>query len=51
MIVAYNLAQAPRCGSAPILSEGEFVRFGPAASIFVQAEDERTRDYIAGRFG
>jgi phosphate transport system ATP-binding protein len=30
---------------------GELIEFGPTAKIFTDPSDERTLDYIEGRFG
>jgi len=33
------------------LLSGELVEFGPTAGIFTTPRDQRTQDYITGRFG
>ncbi len=51
-IVTHNMQQAARisdcCG---FLYLGELVEFGPTTQIFVSPREERTKDYITGRFG
>ena len=51
-IVTHNMQQAARisdcCG---FLYMGELVEFGPTTQIFVSPREERTKDYITGRFG
>ncbi len=51
-IVTHNMQQAARisdcCG---FLYLGALVEFGPTTQIFVSPREERTKDYITGRFG
>jgi phosphate transport system ATP-binding protein len=57
-IVTHNMQQARRLADytafmliEPFHRYGELIEFGPTAKIFEDASDERTRDYVAGRFG
>ena len=57
-IVTHNMQQARRLADytafmliEPFHRYGELIEFGPTAHIFEGASDERTRDYVAGRFG
>lgn len=52
VIVTHNMQQAARIsdGTAFFLN-GELVEYGETSQIFENAEDERTRSYISGRFG
>ena len=52
VIVTHNLAQARRIADRTgFFLDGELVELKPTKELFDEAEDERTRDYIAGRFG
>ncbi len=52
VIVTHNMQQAARvsedCG---FMLLGELVEFGPTARIFTTPQDQRTEDYISGRYG
>ncbi len=56
-IVTHNMQQASRVSDFTGFFNtdesriGQMVEFGPTEKIFRAAEDERTRDYVAGRFG
>jgi phosphate transport system ATP-binding protein len=57
-IVTHNMQQARRLADytafmliEPFHRYGELIEFGPTAKIFEDANDERTRDYVTGRFG
>jgi phosphate transport system ATP-binding protein len=52
VIVTHNMQQAARVADSTIfMLDGEVVEAGPTEVIFSQAADQRTRDYVAGRFG
>ncbi|HLY66977.1 MAG TPA: ATP-binding cassette domain-containing protein, partial [Chloroflexota bacterium] len=57
VIVTHNMQQAARVSdyTAFLLgneqSAGELVEFGPTKTIFTNPSDERTENYITGRFG
>lgn len=57
-IVTHNMQQARRLADytafmliEPFERHGQLIEFGPTAKIFQGADDERTRDYVAGKFG
>jgi phosphate transport system ATP-binding protein len=56
-IVTHNMQQAARVSdftaffSTDESRVGQMIEFGPTDQIFGNALDERTRDYISGRFG
>lgn len=56
-IVTHNMQQASRVSDFTAFFNtdesriGQMVEFGPTEKIFRAAEDDRTRDYVAGRFG
>ena len=52
VIVTHNMQQASRVSAWTLfLLSGEAVEFGPTEKIFVNPEDQRTEDYVTGRFG
>src|SRR5215472_2601511 len=52
VIVTHNMQQAMRVADDTIfLLNGEVVEEGPTEKIFNRASDQRTADYVAGRFG
>jgi phosphate transport system ATP-binding protein len=52
VIVTHNMQQAVRVADDTIfLLNGEVVEEGPTEKIFNRASDQRTADYVAGRFG
>jgi phosphate transport system ATP-binding protein len=52
VIVTHNMQQASRVSAWTLfLLSGEAVEFGPTERIFVNPEDQRTEDYVTGRFG
>jgi phosphate transport system ATP-binding protein len=52
VLVTHLLRQARRLADHVIfLWMGELVETGPAAQIFANARDERTRAYVAGNIG
>ncbi|HVH65619.1 MAG TPA: hypothetical protein VM674_06240, partial [Candidatus Acidoferrum sp.] len=58
VIVTHNMQQARRLADftafmliAPFHRYGELIEFAPTAKLFDDAQDVRTRDYVAGRFG
>jgi phosphate transport system ATP-binding protein len=52
VIVTHNMQQAARvsrdCG---FMLLGELVEFGPTPRVFTTPQDERTEDYVSGRYG
>jgi phosphate transport system ATP-binding protein len=51
-IVTHNMQQAARASQyTAFMYLGSLVEFGPTEEIFTNPQDERTRDYITGRFG
>jgi len=52
VIVTHNMQQAQRVSSyAGFMLMGELVEFGPTEQVFAASRDQRTADYVAGRFG
>ncbi|MGQ9719752.1 MAG: phosphate ABC transporter ATP-binding protein PstB [Candidatus Jordarchaeum sp.] len=52
VIVTHNMQQAARVSQyTAFMYLGELVEFGPTAKIFENPGDERTMDYITGKFG
>ncbi len=52
VIVTHNMQQAARVSdSTAFMLAGELIEFGPTAEIFTRPKDQRTEDYITGRFG
>lgn len=58
VIVTHNMQQAKRLADytafmliEPFERYGQLVEFAPTREIFEDAKEERTRDYVAGRFG
>jgi len=52
VIVTHNMHQAARVADyTAFFLNGDLVEYGPTADIFTKPGDERTEDYITGRFG
>ena len=52
VMVTHNMQQAVRVSDHPaFFLLGELVEFGKTDDIFSQPKDQRTEDYITGRFG
>ena len=52
IMVPHSVQQAARVADqAAFLLDGELVEVGEAGKLFVQPQDQRTEDYITGRFG
>jgi phosphate transport system ATP-binding protein len=52
VIVTHNMQQAARIADTTVfLLDGAVIETGPTATIFASASDQRTRDYVQGRFG
>lgn len=52
LIVTHNMQQAARVSDfTGFMLQGELVEFGQTAKIFQTPDDQRTEDYIRGRFG
>jgi phosphate transport system ATP-binding protein len=51
-IVTHNMQQAARASDfTAFLFEGDLIEFGPTRKVFTNPENERTENYITGRFG
>ena len=52
VIVTHNMQQAARVAdSTAFMLSGELVEFGPTDRIFTNPDDERTEQYVTGKFG
>jgi phosphate transport system ATP-binding protein len=52
VIVTHNMQQAARISdTTAFFLSGELVEYGPTGTIFTNPKDQRTEDYITGRFG
>lgn len=52
VIVTHNMQQAARCSDMTgFFLLGKLIEFAPTSDIFTAPKDERTQDYITGRFG
>lgn len=52
LIVTHNMQQAARASDdAGFMLLGELIEFGKTKTIFTNPQDQRTHDYITGRFG
>jgi phosphate transport system ATP-binding protein len=52
IMVPHSVQQAARVANrAAFLLDGDLVEVGPARQLFTQPQDQRTEDYITGRFG
>lgn len=52
IIVTHNMQQAARVSDITgFMLQGELVEFGPTEDIFQNPKDQRTLDYVTGRFG
>ncbi|MDW7729414.1 MAG: phosphate ABC transporter ATP-binding protein PstB [Bacillota bacterium] len=52
IIVTHNMQQAARISDfTGFFFQGEMIEWGKTAQIFTKPEDQRTEDYITGRFG
>lgn len=52
LLVPHSIQQAARAADhAAFILEGELVEFSPGKEIFTRPRDQRTEDYIEGRFG
>ncbi len=52
LIVTHNMQQAGRVSDyTAFLYEGELVEYGPTEELFTNPKQQRTEDYITGRFG
>jgi phosphate transport system ATP-binding protein len=52
VIVTHNMQQAARVAdSTAFMLSGELVEFGPTHKIFTNPDDERTEQYVTGKFG
>jgi phosphate transport system ATP-binding protein len=52
IVVTHNLQQAARIADrTAFMLDGELIEIGDHEGIFMNPKDERTRDYVTGRFG
>ncbi|HLC34150.1 MAG TPA: phosphate ABC transporter ATP-binding protein [Anaerolineales bacterium] len=52
VLVPHSVQQAGRTADfGAFMLQGELVEFGPAKELFTRPRDQRTEDYITGRFG
>ncbi|HEX9372450.1 MAG TPA: phosphate ABC transporter ATP-binding protein PstB [Roseiflexaceae bacterium] len=58
VIVTHNMQQAARASDEtafmlmdPATRAGQLIEFGPTNQIFTRPQDQRTEDYVTGRFG
>jgi phosphate transport system ATP-binding protein len=52
VIVTHNMQQAGRVAdSTAFMLAGELVEFGPTEKMFTKPGDERTEQYVSGKFG
>jgi phosphate transport system ATP-binding protein len=52
VIVTHNMQQAARVADwTMFMLSGEVVEYGPTQKMFTQPDDQRTEDYVTGRFG
>ncbi len=52
LIVTHNMQQAARCSDyTAYMYLGERMEYGETDQIFTKPDDNRTEDYITGRFG
>jgi phosphate transport system ATP-binding protein len=52
IIVTHSMAQAARVSQMTAFFHlGSLVEYGPTEEIFTNPRDQRTQDYITGRFG
>jgi phosphate transport system ATP-binding protein len=52
VLVTHNMQQAARCSDyTTFMYLGELVEFDRTSKIFTAPRDQRTQDYITGRFG
>jgi phosphate transport system ATP-binding protein len=52
VIVTHNMQQAARVSDWTLfMLYGELVEFGPTSKMFTKPDDQRTEDYVTGRFG
>jgi phosphate transport system ATP-binding protein len=52
VIVTHNMQQAARVSDwTAFMLYGELVEFGPTSKVFTTPDDQRTEDYVTGRFG
>jgi phosphate transport system ATP-binding protein len=52
VIVTHNMQQAARISDfSGYMLLGEMIEFGPTAGIFTSPADQRTQDYVSGRYG
>ncbi|TBW34083.1 phosphate ABC transporter ATP-binding protein PstB [Siculibacillus lacustris] len=52
VIVTHNMQQAARCSDqTAFFLLGKLLEYGPTSEMFVAPKDQKTQDYITGRFG
>jgi phosphate transport system ATP-binding protein len=51
-IVTHNMQQAARTSeNTAFMYLGQLIEFGPTGQVFTNPREQRTQDYITGRFG
>ena len=52
VIVTHNMQQAARVADTTVfMLDGELVEVGPTEKLFTAPDDERTEQYVTGKFG
>jgi phosphate transport system ATP-binding protein len=52
VIVTHNMQQAARVAdSTAFMLDGELIEVGPTERMFTKPNDERTEQYVSGKFG
>ena len=52
VVIPHSVQQAARVADwAAFFLQGELIEYGPGATLFTNPQDQRTEDYITGRFG
>ena len=52
VIVTHNMQQAARVADTTVfMLDGELVEAGPTDKLFTNPDDERTEQYVTGKFG
>jgi phosphate transport system ATP-binding protein len=52
VIVTHNMQQAARVADTTVfMLDGELVEVGPTEKLFTTPDDDRTEQYVTGKFG
>jgi len=52
VIVTHNMQQAARVSDfTAFMENGVLIEYGPTETLFTNPENERTEEYVTGRFG